>query len=157
MLVIASFNYSMHLELAITYLERKGIDRESIFAVPLDKRDEKKKIFDSINQSDGISLFDAAIILATIFMLFGSIYGFVLKWGPIICGVIASIIGGIIGFAIDIIPKKGKHKRNKLSANTSEMFLLIECEKKELEIVEGILWDNLAIGLAKIDNSNGSK
>lgn len=154
MLVIASFSYSMHLELAINYLERKGIRRENIFAVPLDKRDEKRKIFDTINQSDGISLFDVAIILATLFMLGGSIYGFVLKWGPVLCGVVGSIIGALIGFAIDIIPKKGKRNKSKLIGNTSEIFLLIECEKKELETVEGILWNNSAIGIAKIDNSN---
>ncbi|HEX9061676.1 MAG TPA: hypothetical protein VF941_15955 [Clostridia bacterium] len=154
MLVIASFTYSMHLELAINYLERIGIRRESIFAIPLDKRGEKRRLFDTISQSDGISLFDVAIILATLFMLGGSIYGFVLKWGPILCGVIGSIIGALIGFAIDIIPKKGKHNKNKPNGNTSEVFLLIECEKKDLEVVEGILWDNLAIGIAKIDNSN---
>lgn len=153
MLVIASFTYSTHLELAINYLERRGIGRENLFAVPLDKRDEKRKIFDTINQSDGISLFDAAIILATIFMLGGSIYGFVLKWGPILCGVVASIIGALIGFAIDLIPKKsGKHKNNTPN-NPSEIFLLIDCKKTELDAVEGILWDNLAIGIAKLDNS----
>lgn len=152
MLIIASFTYSTHLELAISYLERSGIHREKIFAVPLDKRDEKRKLFDTINQSDGISLFDVAVIFGTIFMIFGTIYGFLLKWGPILWGLIGAVIGALIGFAIDIIPKKSRRNKNKVKDKTSEIFLLIECEKKQIETVEGILWDNLALGIAKIEN-----
>lgn len=72
MYVISSFTYCTHLELAIGCLESKGIERDKIFAVPLDKRDEKRKLFDTINQSDGISLFDLSIILGTLFMLLGA-------------------------------------------------------------------------------------
>ena len=154
MLIIASFMYSTHLELAICYLEQKGIQREKIFAVPLDKRDEQRKVFDTITQSDGASLFDLAIILATFCMLGGTIYGFVLKWGPILWGVIGSIIGALIGLAIDIIPKmKNGRNKNKVKDNTCEIFVMIECEKSQMETVEKILWDNLALGIAKVGDS----
>lgn len=154
MLIIASFSYSTHLELAICYLERYGIQREKIFALPLEKRQKKKKLFDTIYQADGVSLFDLPIILGTIFMLGGTMYGFLLKWGPILCGIIASIIGALIGFVIDIIPKKRIENMNNGKDSTTQIFLLIECKESQIETVEEILFDNLAFGIAKIENTD---
>lgn len=151
MYVISSYTYSTHLELAIGYLEKMGIDREKIFAVPLDKRDEKRRLFDTINQSDGISLFDASIILGTLFMLFGGVYGFLLKWGPITWGTIGLAVGLVLGFIIDIIPKGKKSSKNKVKDTLTEVFLMIECEKSQVAMVEKTLWDNMAIGIAKVD------
>lgn len=153
MYVISSFTYCTHLELAIGYLESKGIQREKIFAVPLDKRDEERKLFDTINQSDGISLFDLSIILGTLFMIFGGIYGFLLEWGPIIWGLIGLVLGAVFGFIIDVIPKGRRRSKNKVKNRSTEVFLMIECEKNQVEMVEKILWDNLAIGIAKVEKS----
>ncbi len=152
MYIVSSFTYNLSLELTIGYLESKGIARRKIFAVPLDKRDEERKLFDTINQSDGISLFDLPIILGTLFMLMGSIYGFLLKWGPILWGVIGFIIGIALGIIIDFIPKGRKRSKNKVKDKTTEVFLMIECDKTQEEMVEKILWDNMAIGIAKIEN-----
>lgn len=157
MYVISSFTYCTHLELAIGNLESKGIKRDKIFAVPLDKRDEKRKLFDTINQSDGISLFDLSIILGTFFMLLGGIYGFLLKWGPILWGLIGLVFGAIIGFIIDIFPKGRKRSKNKVKDKTTEVFLMVECEKSQVEMIEKILWDNMAIGIAKVEKPVNTK
>ncbi|WP_078433686.1 hypothetical protein [Metabacillus halosaccharovorans] len=82
MYIIASFDYSPALEIAITELMEKDIPQSNILALPLDKQTEVPRLFDSIHYADGTSLVDVAGILGCIFMLLGSIYGFLLEWGP---------------------------------------------------------------------------
>ena len=69
--VVASFEHSIFLELAITDLEQKGIERNLICAVPLNKMAKERSLFDSLHQADGQSMFDLPSILATIFMTLG--------------------------------------------------------------------------------------
>ena len=151
--IISTFTHSAYLELAISELELKGIKREKILAVPLNKPPEKRKIMDSINQSDGVSLVDAALILGTIFMVLGVIYGFSLKWGPIIWGLIGLICGGILGFIIDIIPKKGMRNKNKVPKDSTEVIIIINCEENQAEMVESILFSNLALGTGRYNKN----
>jgi hypothetical protein len=148
LLVIATFENSIYIELAISALEQNGILKEKIFAAPLDKRQEQRKLFDSIHYADGVSLFDAGAILGTCLMLLGSIYGFVLKWGPIIWGIIGALTGITIGILIKLwIVKKRKAGNSKI---TSEIILMVRCEDDQLETVENILWEHLALGITKV-------
>jgi hypothetical protein len=138
MLVIATFENSIFIELAITALQQKGILKENILAAPLDKRTEPRQLFDTIHQADGFSMFDGAAILGTCFMLLGAIYGYVLKWGPIIWGIIGALSGILIGFLIKyFMLKKTKMGRKNI---TSEIVLMIRCEEYQWEDVEKILW-----------------
>ncbi len=148
MFVIATFENSIYIELAISALEEQGISKELILAAPLDKRKELRGLFDSIHKSDGFSLFDGAAILGTCFMLLGAIYGFVLKWGPIIWGIIGALSGLLLGFLIKLIILK-KNKRGSKTI-TSEIVLMVRCEEQKWEIVEKILWDHFALGMTKI-------
>jgi len=140
------------VELAISELELNNIKREKILAIPLGKKNEKRKILDSINQSDGISLIDIAAILATAFMVLGVIYGFVLKWGPITWGLIGLITGAVLGLIIDIIPKKkgGRSKKTDGSRKT-EIVIIIDCDINQADAVENILMSNLAMGIGRFD------
>jgi hypothetical protein len=148
MFVIATFENSIYIELAISELEQQGIAKEMILAAPLDKRREPRRLFDTIHQSDGFSLFDVAAILGTCFMLLGAIYGYVLEWGPIIWGIIGAVSGLLLGFFIKMIflKKTGRGAKNI----SSEIVLMIRCEETKSEMIEKILWDHLALGLTKI-------
>jgi hypothetical protein len=148
MLVIATFENSLFIEMAISALEQKGIPKEKIFAAPLDKRKEPRRLFDTIHRADGISLFDAGAILGTCFMLLGAIYGYVLKWGPIIWGIIGAISGLAIGILIKLwLVKKNNKGTKKIS---SEIVLMIRCEEYQWDSVEQMLWDNLALGVTHV-------
>lgn len=153
MYIIASFEQSVFLELAISALEQKEIRKEQILAVPLDKRTEERRLFDTIHQADGFSLFDVAAILGTCGMLLGAIYGMVLKWGPILWGLIGLVAGLLIGFLLKLLFLK---KRNNGSGRTitTEVFLMIHCNDTDKKMVEDILWDNLALGVAKLTDKN---
>ncbi len=148
MYVIATFEQTIFVELALTALEQKGIPKEKILAVPLDKRTEPRKLFDTIHRADGFSMFDAAAILGTVLMLLGSIYGFVLTWGPILWGIIGAVSGIILGFLLKLLIVK---KRNFGTKNiTSEIVILIHCDDSQWETIEKILWDNHALGISRI-------
>lgn len=84
--VVASFEHSLHLELAVTDLEQKGIEQSRICAIPLKTMKKERQLFDSIHRSDGESMLDVPTILGTIFMVFGVLWGFMWTWGPIIGG-----------------------------------------------------------------------
>ncbi|MGG1398136.1 hypothetical protein ABE288_10055 [Bacillus salipaludis] len=151
MLVIATYENSIFIELAITELKQNGLSNEKIFAAPLDKRAGKRQLFDTIHRADGLSLFDGAAILGTCFMLLGSIYGFILKWGPIIWGIIGAIFGLLLGFLLKLLlVKKGKGGSKKIS---SEIVLMVRCEEDQWRTVEKILWENGALGLTKLDKN----
>lgn len=149
MLIIATFENSIFVELALTAVEKGEIPNEQILAVPLDKRQEPRQLFDSIHRADGISMFDAAAILGTCLMLLGAIYGFVLTWGPIIWGIIGAVAGLLLGFLIKFfIMKKSGNGQKKI---TSEIVIMIRCEKQQCEGFEKILWENHALGMTRIE------
>lgn len=146
--VVATFEQSVFLEIALSALEQKGIAKSNLLAVPLDKRTVPRRLFDSIHRADGFSMFDAAAILGTCFMLLGAIYGYELTWGPIIWGIIGSLFGIVLGFAIKMFLLK---KCNFGTKNIiSEVVLMIQCEEEQWETVEKILWDNTALGVSKV-------
>lgn len=149
MFVAATFDYSFFLELAITDLEKRGIPRENIGGIPLDKRIEERKIMDSLHRADGISMFDGAAVLGTVFMLLGAIYGFILKWGPIIWGLIGLFTGAVLGFILDTsISKIRSYKDKKRTKDkSSEIIIFVKCEENQYEMVKKVLWDNQALGV----------
>lgn len=152
MYIISSFQHSLYLEMAITDMESKGVSREKILAVPLNKRNEQKKLFDTIYQSDGVSQLDTPAILATICSIIGIIYGYDLKWGPLLWGLIGLTLGFILGLIIDLYPKRRKKLfKNSLNNPTTEVVLIIECYEEQAKFIEKILWKNLALGVGKLN------
>jgi hypothetical protein len=147
--VISSFDHSIYVELVITALIEEGIPKNNIFSVSLDKRKEKPRMFDTLHQSDGISLFDTGAAFGTALAVIGSSYGFVLKGGPILWGCIGAIAGFLIGFVIDLLVKR-KNPNNQTKGKMSEVVLLVDCSKQQVEMVESILWKHLAFGVAKV-------
>jgi len=149
MYIVSTFDHSNYLELAITAIQMKGIPKEKILGVSMDKRGEERKLFDSIHSSDGLSLLDLPIILAAIFCLFASIYGFLLTWGPILWGIIGMIVGFSLGLIIKLIITKKYDDRQEKSKAT-EVVIIIECQKNQLEMVENLLWEHHALGVGKL-------
>jgi hypothetical protein len=151
MQVFSTFEHSSFVELAISLLEEKGIHKEHIFAVPLDNRTENTKLLDTIHRSDGVSIFDLAMALATAFSVVGASIGFKLAWGPIYWGLISAFIGFLIGFGIKFIYLKAVKKNQRLlHGNHSEIILIIKCDDNLVELVETVLWNHQALGMAKI-------
>lgn len=149
MQIFATFEYSTFVELVISKLEEEDI--KDIFAVPLDNRTEERKLLDTIHHSDGVSLNGKGMGLAVIFSVIGASRGFILEWGPIYWGLIGAVSGLVVGVCIDLyIYKIHKRKKRILKGKNSEVILIIQCNESQGDFVERILWDHLALGLAKI-------
>ena len=153
MYLVASFHYNLHTEIAIDKVEKLGIKKEQILAVPLEKRGETRNIFDTIHHADGVSMFDGGAILGTACMVLGVIYGFVLEWGPIIWGLLGLAGGVLVGFLLDLLFTKAKHSKERGNEQDAELFVLIHCEKEQVEEIEKALWDHLALGVAVLPQS----
>jgi len=159
--VTATFEYSSYLELAISDLEKHGILRERIVAILMDKKVEKRKILDTIHRADGISQIDGAFVLGAIFMELGVIYGYVWKWGPVLWGLIGLGAGALLGFLLDYyvgkLPSTGYQarnlKKNATGNKAAEVVLIIHCEENQSQMVEEILWDNLSLGVGKLNTA----
>jgi hypothetical protein len=150
MYVIASFEYSISLELAIQQAQSIGIPKENILAVPLDKRLEQGKLFDTIHQSDGISLLDVTFVFGSIFMLLGSIYGFILDWGPIFWAMIGLGFGLVLGFILNYFNIQKRRIKTKKDKST-EVFLMIYYTKDQSEKIMQIMWSQFALGVSLIE------
>ena len=152
MQIFSTFEHSSYLELAITSLEKVGVQKDNILAVSLMNRVQDRKLFDTLHRADGISLFDKGAAIGTAFSVIGASIGFVLEWGPIFWGLIGGATGFIIGFVIDYIFYKVIHKRKRiLKGKHSEVVLVINCPNELVEKVEQLLWDHLALGVAKLE------
>ena len=151
MQLFSTFETTGFLEMAISTLEKKGIKKESIFAVPLDNRQEERKIFDNLHRSDGTSLIDIGMGCATAFAVIGASIGFKLAWGPIYWGLIGAFVGFVFGFAIRLFMELViKKKKRILKGQHAEVILIVDCEDSQAELVEDILWSHFALGIAKV-------
>jgi hypothetical protein len=153
MYIISTFEHSNYLELAITSIQMKGIQKKNILCVSMDKRGEGAQLFDTIHSSDGLSLLDLPIILATIFCLFGGIYGFMLTWGPIMWGLICMVVGFSLGLIIKLITTKKYNNRQK-NLKTTEVVIIIDCNDNQLDMVKAILWQHNALGVSRLSLDN---
>lgn len=152
MQIFSTFEHSSYLELAITSLEKVGVKKECILAVPLINRIEDRRLFDTLHRADGISLFDKGAAIGTAFAVIGASVGFSLEWGPIYWGLIGAVTGFIIGFIIDYIIYKVVHQRKRVvKGKISEVVLVVECQSEFVEKVEEVLWEHLALGVAKLE------
>jgi hypothetical protein len=151
MYIVSTFDQSVYLELAITAMQMKGIKKENIMAVPMDKKGEQSMLFDSMHSSDGLSLFDLPAILAVVFAIFGGVYGFVLKWGPLIWGLIAIVVGLVLGFIIKLVVLKKYNSGRQKDKKGTEVVLIIECIETQMETIRDILWSHNALGVSKLD------
>lgn len=155
--VFSTFENQIFLEMALLTLEKKGITKEKIFAVPLDNRTEQRKMFDTIHRSDGTSLIDIGMALATAFSVIGASIGFKLAWGPIYWGLISVCIGFSLEFAIRLCTEVFLKKNKRLlKGKHSEVILIVECVDSQAEWIENILWEHFALGVAKI-KTNGER
>lgn len=157
MYIVASFEHSTAIELALTELEQIGVEKSDMFALPLRVRNEKKKLFDNAHYSDGVSYVDLATILGSICMLLGGIYGFVLKQGPILWALYGLVGGGVLGFLIKCVVIKKLPSLDLFGrTRATEVVMMIRCGSTNDDQIKEILWNNKALGLTEYDpNKSG--
>ena len=135
MLVFCTFEQSMELESVLARLEGIGIAREDLLAVPMDP--VSAETAGSIIQVErSTTVFDVGMAVATAAAVVGMSMGFVLAWGPVICGILFAIAGFLAGAVIRMLLNKRSiaNKRDKL-AESKEVTVVINCTREKLDAV----------------------
>ena len=147
--ITASFEHSIIFELVISELEQKGISEDQICAIPMNEPQKERYLLDTIHRADGLSMFDVATALGTIFMLFGVMWGFMWTWGPIAWGLIGLFVGGAIGLVFKYIYYKLYARKEPPIGKRTEVVLIVACQKTEAEMVERVLSGHLALSVGR--------
>ncbi|MBD3921985.1 hypothetical protein H8B09_24700 [Paenibacillus sp. PR3] len=124
--IIATFEHSPFVEMAIHDLEKLGVPPHRVVAMPVENLVTDTHIIDSIHQVDGRSILDGAMMSAAIFSILGTIYGFVWYLGPIIWGLIGMVGGFLIGLTIELLFTKGKFRFT--SRRKAEVIIKVTCQ-----------------------------
>jgi hypothetical protein len=143
--IIATFEHSPFVEMAIHDLEKLGIPSHHIIALPLENLDPQTHVIDSIHRVDGRSMLDGAMVGATIFMVLGTIYGFIWHWGPIIWGLIGLVFGFFLGLIIELAFNKKKLKL--ASSRKSEVVFQLTCLNSQQDHLIDVLKSRKATGV----------
>ena len=154
--VIATFDHSPFVEMAIHDIEKLGVPSRNIVALPMENLDTQTHIIDSIHRVDGRSLLDGAMMGASIFAVLGAIYGFVLYWGPVIWGLIGLAGGFFLGLLIELALNK-KKKLKLFSSPTSEVIIEVTCDASLQDQLIKILKSRKAKGFANMPHRLPSK
>ncbi len=126
--IISTFDHSPFVEMFIHDIETLGVPPKDIVALPLENLESQTHVIDSLHRVDGRSILDGAMVSATIFMLLGTIYGFILDWGPVIWGLIGIIGGFFFGLIIEIVFHKLKKSKLRLFTRPkSEVIIQVTC------------------------------
>jgi len=152
MLIISTFEHSIEVEQALAVLEELGIERSSMMAVMMDNHDERIDK-DATHQPNRITLaFEVGMACATALSVIGISVGFILKWGPIIWGVISAICGYLIGYWITRSMQSGYFKQMiRKKGRLPELAVIIQCQEIRFHEVQRILWEYRALSVGRID------
>lgn len=146
--IIAAFEPSDDLEMAILALKRDGIDTSHIAAVPMESTAAKPNLLRSVYRGTGNGAFDAGAVVGTIGSVLGASFGFELKWGPIIWGLIGLAIGAIVGYLLNKLFVRQDQSRP--SVKTS-VVLIVQCQASESNMVSEILGQFSAISIGTLN------
>ncbi|WP_407268242.1 hypothetical protein [Radiobacillus sp. PE A8.2] len=140
--IYATFEHSPFVEMAIHDMETIGVQSKDIVAMPLENLETETYIIDSLHRVDGRSVLDGAMVSGTIFMVLGTIYGFVWYWGPVIWGLFGLVGGFSLGLLIELALQK---KKIKLSGSRkNEVFIQVTCDISMKEHLIKVLKDRKA-------------
>lgn len=135
MLIIGTFEHSIELEQALGELEHNGIPRSHILVVLMDAHPNISGRF--INKSNDFYSKGIEVGLAsgTALSVVGTSMGFILKWGPIIWGLISAGIGFFTGLSLYALANRNTHRH--LPKKINEVTVIVQCgESQSLEIME---------------------
>lgn len=149
MLVIGTFEHSIELEQALAILEHSGISRDHILVAFMDS--EPVAPFHLMRKRHDVRSkgFEVGISFATASAVIGASVGFVLTWGPIIWGLIASLIGFGVGFSLYFITKKGD-SRSRSPKKLPQVTIIIQCAEGQSNYIKEIMWNYRALTVGQV-------
>lgn len=153
MYLISTFYHSFELEMLIKDLEKTGIPKNKILAIPLIKEPPQLNHV-SATSTGGNNLLDIPLAIGTATMLLGVIYGYVLAWGPILWGLIGLVGGTLLAMGATYWVMRFKQKRAP-EKDSSEVILMVNCPDLHADTIRNIIISYRPLGFSSLD-INGS-
>lgn len=146
--LVAMFPYNANVELVLTELERFGLPKTGLMAIPLQGTAPYLTI-KAVGTGGGTN-WDYGFILGTVGMLLGSIYGFILPGGPVLWA-----MGGLAGFFLIGIGLAALYRNRKVKRSREEpqVVIWIRCEERDAGRVKDMLVQHAATGIGEIGGS----
>lgn len=142
MLIFGLFKQAIELEQALADLEDIPALREHILVVFMDQTDQKDQ-----NKSPVPHMFEVGMAFATGAAVIGASLGFVLTLGPILWGLISTLLGFILGITVYTVFQKIKNQTAN-SQNRHEAIVIIQCPEAPLvPIITSTLRQHSAISI----------
>jgi hypothetical protein len=139
MLIVGTFQHSIELEQALALLEIRGVPWKRILVIAMDSVQHDPPEHLPVSRDRNSRRIELSIACATALSVIGASIGFILKWGPVIWGLISCVIGYIIGFGLySLFMKNGNQHR--VPKNLPEITVMVQCQKKDSAQVRDILW-----------------
>lgn len=139
MLIVGTFQHSIELEQALAMIEVSGIARRHILVVTMDPGQEGSSNSRSISRDSHSKRIEVSIAVATGAAVIGASAGFILRWGPVIWGLIACLVGYVVGYGIYslfVMANRGQQFPKKLP----EITVIVQCQEKDCAQVREIMW-----------------
>ncbi|QPC46151.1 hypothetical protein [Mangrovibacillus cuniculi] len=156
MYIFATFKHSNLVEIFVNELLEMEVPRDNILIVPLEVTSNDIGLLDTMYQSDGKSLMDVAGVLGTVFMLIGTIYGYVLRIGPVLSGLVGLVVGIISGIIIDYFWTRRKNKVTIKRKEYADIVVTVFCKRNDKRAIMSVCGKNgaLAIGIYEGEDSS---
>lgn len=149
--IFGTFEHSIEVEQALAMLENEVIPYEQILVVTMTERPADMPITgrtDSLNSN----AFEVGIACATGLAVIGTCAGFVLTWGPILCGLIAAGLGFVIGFFIYFFARRGVYRFRQ--ARIPAILVVVQCTKEQAHHVKSAMWKYKALSVGQRHKPN---
>jgi hypothetical protein len=138
MLIIGTFKHSIELEQVLTVLEQIGIPREHIMVVPMGTYPQPPLHYMNKLPDLYAKGMEVGMACATASTIVGTSIGFILEWGPIFWGLLASVIGFSIAFGSYLLINRGAHRR--LPKRLPEITVIVQCPPERIVQIMEAMW-----------------
>ncbi|HZG15299.1 MAG TPA: hypothetical protein VE710_09785 [Candidatus Bathyarchaeia archaeon] len=148
MLIIGTFQQSIELEQALSVIENSGVPRDHIMVIAMDAKPDAPFQLMTKSHDPYSKAVEVGFATATATTVIGTSFGFILAWGPILCGLIAAIIGFVLGFGVYSMVEK-KRSSPKLSQKLPEITVIIQCAEEQSHHIREIMWSYRALTVGR--------
>ncbi|MCA1032049.1 hypothetical protein LCL95_13520 [Bacillus timonensis] len=151
MIVVLSLQHSVEIELLLTDMEQMGIAKESLHITSLERvsATENKYTMQIVQNGEKYSFADLALSIGTVLAVFGVMYGYSLKLGPVLWGLIGFLCGAILSKLIMMVYKKRSIEDLKTD-QTAELLLFVQCDESQIREIKSLVKNYPVLGLSTI-------
>ena len=150
--IFGTFKQSIEIEQALAELESRFISKEQIIVAFMDNASSPAQLSARTSNIKS-NAFEVGVACATGSAVIGASIGFELTWGPIIWGIITTIIGFYIGYSLYYFNKKNRIHLDQRKKEP-EILVIIQCTKKQAPQIKELMWQYQALTVGQVNDTS---